>query len=157
MQYTYRKLRWMTIITQQDTSCFISQHMGIIRWIKAFIEFSSWYTIEAIEIKAGWYEPFCLWVKTNRVNICSNFPPRMMNLLLYIPAGFRIPGWGHIWNHSLICCSYLQLTLPQPHAYNKYKNKQTHTRGKPLGTSARGLPLISAELYIFHIRNETQH
>lgn len=43
VQYTYRKLRWTTIITLWDTFCFISQLVGIIKWIKAVIVISSWY------------------------------------------------------------------------------------------------------------------
>lgn len=76
----------------------------------------------------------------------------MMDLLLYLPAGFLIFGSAVTFeNHSLPCSGYLQLPVPRPHAHNKYKNKQ------PSGTRAHGLPLISAELYIFLIRNETQH
>lgn len=37
-------------------------------------------------------------------------------------------------NRSLIRCSYLQYTVPRPHAHNKCKNKQTHTSDKPSAT-----------------------
>lgn len=88
-------------------------------------------------------------VKTNRVHICCNFPAGMMNLLLYIPAGFLILDTrSHFRNRPLRLppLSSALLCLAPVHTTDTNTNRPTPVAG------LKELPLISAVLYIFLIR-----
>lgn len=154
MQYTYRKRRWMTTITLLDTSCSLSQLVGIISWIKALIQTSSSYKRHRNQSEA--LRPFSSpQVTANSAHICGHFPVRMMNFLyVYCHISQKVSETLNLRSLSkpfppMLQLSSATLCLAPMRTTNAKTNRPTPA------TSPQELPLISAELYIFLIRSET--